>query len=479
MSETLKWTLGLLNNGKYLTQETFGNQMNISSPFLRKKQIFTLEQNPGSSVVFFLTPNGKYLSAGPKGEFNGAAEEKGKNEEWTVVPQADGRWALKSTHGYYFGGTEASLHAFGREVGESEKWSIHLAMHPQVCIRNVNRKMYVHLAGEELTADEAIPWGHDALVTFEFKGGKYALRASNNKFLDKSGKLVDAVNDDSLYIIEFNDSQIALKANDGKYLQGYGPKGALQARRTQVGKDELFELEDSHPQFFLTGQNGKRVSIRQTEEIKAHQAIGDETDAEIFQMELVGSKVAFRSNKGKYWTSQDGAIKATSDKRGDTELFDATWLGHQVALKASNGKFVAMKPNGSYAATGDEIDEIAKITLTLKNRPQLVLRCEYGFVATKAKEAIVANGVEHEVLSLEANEGVYAFKSANGKYWKLEGDGSFTATGAAPEQFHFEFLLHTRFAIKHVASGKYIKGEHQGNFRATSTSVTKDELWEY
>ena len=177
--------------------------------------------------------------------------------QWNVTAHADGRWSFQSAHGYYFSGTGDKLHAFAREIGETEKWTIHLAMHPQVAIRNVNRRRYVHLANGELQVNEDIPWGDDALLTIEFHNGRYSFRGANNKFLSKGGKMVESVTDDCLFIIEFFESKVAFKANDGKYLQGYGSQGVLCARRNTVGKDELFELEDSHPQ---AGRAGRRRS---------------------------------------------------------------------------------------------------------------------------------------------------------------------------------------------------------------------------
>ena len=75
---------------------------------------------------------GKYLSANEKGELTAQADEKGANEQWTVLAQSDGRWVFQGPHGYYFGGSGDNLSCFAREYGETEMWTIHLAMHPQV-----------------------------------------------------------------------------------------------------------------------------------------------------------------------------------------------------------------------------------------------------------------------------------------------------------------------------------------------------------
>ena len=77
-----------------------------------------------------------------------------------VLPQADGRWALKSeAHGRFLGLKHASAsgavgvfggHVEGKEeievccfaqsVLEPELWVVHLAMHPQVCLYSTGRR---------------------------------------------------------------------------------------------------------------------------------------------------------------------------------------------------------------------------------------------------------------------------------------------------------------------------------------------------
>ena len=86
----------------------------------------------------------------------------------------------------------------------------------RVAIRNVNRKMYVHLEEETLLTNEVIPWGEDATLTLVFfNEGKYGLQASNGKYLSNSGTLKDSADPDVRFIIEFFSSQIAFKGNNG------------------------------------------------------------------------------------------------------------------------------------------------------------------------------------------------------------------------------------------------------------------------
>ena len=46
-AKELQWKVGLINcAGKYMTAESFGFAINVSGTTLKKKQTFTLEQDP-------------------------------------------------------------------------------------------------------------------------------------------------------------------------------------------------------------------------------------------------------------------------------------------------------------------------------------------------------------------------------------------------------------------------------------------------
>jgi fascin 1/2 len=68
------------------------------------------------------------------------------------------------------------------------------------------------------------------------------------------------------------------------YLTALGAKGTLKATKERIGLDELFVLEDSHPQIKMVAVNKRRVSVRQGQEVSANQ--DDVTDAEFFQLEI-------------------------------------------------------------------------------------------------------------------------------------------------------------------------------------------------
>lgn len=263
MAETYKWNIGLINHAsKYLTVETFGFKLNADGTSLRKKQMWVLEQDADESV-YFKCHLGRYLTADPKGNLSCEATEREPNAKFTIVTK-DGKWALKSAHNAYFGATGDQLKCVAK-IGNTELWTVHLAMHPQVNLKSVLRKRYAHLdeSSQDIKVSEIIPWGADAMVTLEFTDGKYAIVSSNSKYLSSSGDLKDNLTDDCKFSVEFHQANIAFRDSKGKYLTAVGT-GRLQTKKESVTKDELFVIEDSHPQCSFIGSNDRRISIKQS-----------------------------------------------------------------------------------------------------------------------------------------------------------------------------------------------------------------------
>lgn len=486
----LEWSFGLRNSaGKYLTAETFQNKIVCAASIMKKKQIFFLEQQEGEDHVFIKSHLGKYLTVDGDGKFLGSGEEAGEEEAMIVEPQADGTWAIKSKkYGWYTGGSGENLTAFTKEISGDRLWTIHLAMHPQVNLRNVMRKAYVHLDSSSLSTDEVVPWGDDATITVQFFGedGTYGLVTSKGSYLTNSGSLSDSPGDDTHFILEFMGGKVSFKAKTtGKYLTALGASGTLKASKAGITKDEQFVMEDSFPQISLKCKNGKFVSTKQGIELAATGTAV--TDNEIFQIEPLGSDDltnctgtwALKSSTPKYWSLDGASVQAKDENSSDENCtFTIEWRGAQVALKASNGKYVTQLMNSYLAAKGDEANDEngGLFTYEIVNRPRLVLRGEYGFVGTLPSGLLECNKSVPEVYSMSISNGKCNISHANGKFWKV-GSNGVSASGGSPEDYTIELYDNSMLCLK--SGDKYFQGAQNGAFTLTGSKPDKSTFFEY
>uniref|UniRef100_UPI00358FC22F fascin-like n=1 Tax=Myxine glutinosa TaxID=7769 RepID=UPI00358FC22F len=355
----MKIHFGLLNGGnKYLTAESFGFKVNASGTSMKKKQIWTMEQEAeDGGAVFFKSHLGRYLAADRNGNISCDAEERDDGDcRFVVQAQADGKWAIQSqTHGRYLGGSEDRLSCFAQSMGPGELWSVHLAMHPQVNLFHVGRKRYAQLLEDELAVNADVPWGVTSLVTLDFHERRYLLKTSDNRLLLGDGSLVREPSSEALFTLEFVGGKVAFRDCQGRFLSAVGPRGSVKSSKAvgKAGKNEVFELQESRPQVVLRASNGRNVSTKQSTELSANQ--DEETEHETFQMEMEqdSQRFAFRTFSGKYWVLGPGGIQASVSQPNKDSWFDMEWHGRQVALKAPNGKYVAPRKNGQLAAQGD------------------------------------------------------------------------------------------------------------------------------
>lgn len=227
-----------------------------------------LEQDLNEEVVYIRSFLGRYLSSDKYGNVTCDAEEPGPSEKFAIeYTKGTGKWLFRQMeHGNYLGNSGENVKCFAKSPGESEHWTVQLSIHPQVHLRNVNRKRYAHLKDDEIQCTEVIPWGQNSLIILEFVEGKYALKTYDNRYLHKDGGLVEALDDSSKFTLEIKSGQIsglAFKDNDGRYLTAVGSTASMKGRNKAVTKDELFTIEDSHPQVVVIAYNGKLASIRQ------------------------------------------------------------------------------------------------------------------------------------------------------------------------------------------------------------------------
>jgi len=231
----LSWSFGLRNHeGKYLTVETFHSMINCNAAKMKKKQIFFLERGDGESVYIRTWAN-KYLSIDGDGNFTANSDEKTADAALTIEPLADGSWCIVSHRAQYIygrGDKMAALIKANLPAGDQHKFTVHLAMHPQVCIRNVNRSRYLHLNTKgtpSITCDEDAPWGDDAVLNLDFNAdGSYSIQTSAGTFLSNDGRLTDSVGDNNKFVLEFHLSQLAFRSKASQlYLTCAGGDGKL------------------------------------------------------------------------------------------------------------------------------------------------------------------------------------------------------------------------------------------------------------
>ena len=494
---SFKWTAGLINcSGKYLVAEKFQFRVTTNAVSLRKKETWTLEQVTDTHIAI-KSCFGRYLGCDKDGKVSGDAEEIGDDNKFQFDTQEDGRVAIKTFYNRYFSGTGDNLSGFSLEMNTSSYWRIQLALMPQMNLRNVNRKAYAHLVGQEICVNEVVPWGHDATISIDYQEGKYSIRASDGRYLSRTGVLQEVIDDSCLFVLVFRGSQVAFRDSQGKYLAGVGASATLQSRKDKITRDELFTFEDTNPQIVLmpaTDQASsstvpKYVSVRQGIEIRANQ--GEVEDFEIFQMEAVDRsdmsgnvKWAFSSKRRQYWTAKNpNSLECTANDFSSPDAqFTIEWQGPMIAIKASNDKYVSAKSGGQLVANSDSCDSpSSKFIFEIVNHPYITLRCEHGFVgpnALKRRPTVECNRAQYDVLKVCCEAGTYRIKSSNDKYWQPEGE-SIYCDGEKVIDWFIEFRAHTHLCIM-APNGQYVKGKGNGEVGCNGGDEVKpDVLWEF
>uniref|UniRef100_A0AAY5ECC8 Fascin n=1 Tax=Electrophorus electricus TaxID=8005 RepID=A0AAY5ECC8_ELEEL len=453
LGEPLVIRFGLINaDNKYLTAEAFGFKINASATSMKKKQVWTLDkadETGDSSAVFIRSHLGRYLATDKDGNVTADTEKPGADSRFLVIAHDDGRWSLQSEpHARYLGGTEDRIVCFAQSISPAEKWSVHLAVHPQVNIYSVARKRYAHLSVErnELAIDRDVPWGVNALLTLVYLDRRYHLQTADNRFLASNGTLAVKPDTSTGFTLEF--------------------RAGKSGKSARLGKDELFVLEQSHGQVVLhckqpTGTCPRTYIDRV--DLSANQ--DEESDQEVFQMEMdrETKRCAFRSCSGKYWSlTPNGAVQCTAS------------MNLRLPSRPVMGKYLAAKKNGQLLllllAAGEQEDFVLKLI----NRPLIVLRGEARLQSVAATNSVAAS----LSLSIIPNISHSVFSDSLGKYWTVEANGAVVSSSGAPVYFNFEFCDYNKVAIK-TLEGNYLKGDQAGVLKANAQGIANATLWEY
>lgn len=260
--------LGLMNKDeKYLTAEKFGNQINATAPSMKAKQIwsFVLE-NGDQTKGYLMSPQNRYLETNKNGNVSCESEEKNDSFVFQIEVAENGKWAFKDVFGKYLAGNSDRLYTtMTPKLNDEVLWAVHYAGHPQCNLKSLSRQQYVHLENSELRANENIPWGKDAVLTLQFHKGLYSIRDGEGNYLNGAkGELTEKLDDNAMFMLFSQDSGFAFKSlANKKFLTVYGPKGKIIASKNNIGKDEIFLIEDSKAQCSLRANNNKHLSVKQ------------------------------------------------------------------------------------------------------------------------------------------------------------------------------------------------------------------------
>ncbi|KPP71146.1 fascin-2-like [Scleropages formosus] len=421
----LKLQFGLINHeNRYLTAEAFGFKVNASAPSMKKKQIWMLEQDEQDSQVMYLRSHlGRYLASDKDGKVSCGAEKPETDCRFLIVAQSDGRWALQSEpYLRYFGGSEDYL-----------------------------RKRYAHLsrAEGEISVDSNIPWGVDSLLTLAYLDGRYCLKTSDNRFLNHDGKLVMESSRGTSYTLELKAGKLAFKDCEGKYLTPMGPTGTLRSGRcSKPGKDELFELEESHPQVVFQAANNRFVSIRQGQNMWLLLTAGSPA---IFVLECPGIN----------------------------ESVTTVTAGYQSQNTTNGGSITNRSPlhmEKKPSSLNDRVQYPLYVAAFLRLAYQPCLDMASALRVSVSANQDDETDMETFQMEIDKETRKCMFRTKGGNYWTLVSHGGIQSTAtevAANTMFEIEWLGR-RVALR-ASNGKYVCTKKNGQLAAVSETEGENE----
>ncbi|XP_078393613.1 fascin-like, partial [Cetorhinus maximus] len=299
--------VGLINSAqKYLTAENFNFRVNATSTILKIKQIWTIEfLKENSPMVHIRSSLRRYLAGDNNGKITCDREVPNPYNKFVMITHPDGKVSFQSEETKrYLGGAEDNITCFAQAISESEKWVLHLAIHPNISMFNQGKKKYLRYDTSEnaVQCDSELPWGQDCVMTlmFNFKEKKYSIRTSSGDLIAWNGKLEPCQSSRTLYIPEIRCGMICLKDNEGRFLTGRD--SYIRTIKTdRPSLDEFFSPDPSPGQVTIRSiLNSKYVSLKPGADVCVHQS--QVTDSEIFQIIINNTtrKACFRGISKDY-----------------------------------------------------------------------------------------------------------------------------------------------------------------------------------
>ncbi|XP_054825998.1 fascin-like [Eublepharis macularius] len=506
---------GLVNAAnRYLTAEPFRFQVTATGLQLKPRQVWTLQfmapqgagaAGPGEGAgqkLRLLSALKRYLAADSNGKVTCDQDQPGPQTVFLMQQYPDGKVSLQNEQSKrYLGGAEENVTCFAQAATETEKWTLHLAVHPNVAMYNPNRKRYVRCdekAGA-LRCDRDMPWGAESVITvyYDFKGlqsetnnaerrkffcpipvKKYGLSTGTGKLLSPDGSLVVEVTPQTLYSLEVNNGLVALRDEEGKYLTAR--EGIMKtAKMDKPGRDELFSIEASPAQVSMrSSSTNKFICCRPGADIYANaMAVGN---TEIFQLLFDDDtkRVCFRGYCGTYMSLGPNDCIISSKQKDRNVWFELQYQDQKVVLRICD-KYVSMRPNGQLMAIPKAAGKSEEFLMVLVNRPLLVLHTDAGYVGLcPGMKRLEANCVSFVASNLSlTEEGYYNFQIGS-QYWVLDKDGQVMVTSDQPSNFTIQFASSTCVIIK-APNNKFFVADLGGRLWAGASDAASATLFHY
>uniref|UniRef100_UPI00398F2C9E fascin-like n=1 Tax=Pristiophorus japonicus TaxID=55135 RepID=UPI00398F2C9E len=480
--------VGLINSAqKYLTAENFNFRVNATSTILKIKQIWTIEiLNENSPIVHIRSSLRRYLAGDKNGKVTCDQEVPNAYSMFVMTTHPNGNVSFQSEETKrYLGGAEDNITCFAQAISESEKWVLHLAIHPNISMFNQGKKKYLRYDAKEnaVLCDSELPWGRDCVMTliFNFEEKKYSIRTSSGDLIAYNGKLERFQSSRTLYSPEIRCGMFCLKDTEGRYLSGRD--NFIRTFKTDCPSlDELFSPDPSPGQVTIQSLlSCKYVSLRPGAEVYAVQS--DVTDTEIFEIIINNTtrKACFRGFSKEYLAVGPQNIIVASPILTDDCWFNIVYNGPRVIIKTGDGKLLTTKGTGQLMVGYFATDNSEEFILKLTNRPLLILQSDFGFVAFGCgTQRLDGNRPMYEASWMTSNdEGYYQFQLVStDKFWKMDKEGFLAGTGDTPINFIIQ-LVGSNVLILKAPNGKYMIAQQSGDFKATGDDAKSATMFLY